>query len=338
MKIKNKNLNLSKQDNDYSNSYARSSIHEDMIKDHIRTDAYHEAISKNRHLFKDKIVLDVGCGTGILSLFAAKAGAKKVYAIDMSNIAESAMDIVRVNQMDKVITVIKTKAEDLAQLPDGIEKVDIIISEWMGYSLFYESMLTSVLYCRDKWLANGGLIFPDEIILNLAGIQDYQYKEGKVNWWKNVYGFNMSSMIRSVIAEPIVDYVEIGNVCTDIKEIFRVNMYSIKPEDVNFEQKFSLKFKRSDYMHAFIIYFDVHFNECHVPIKFSTGPYTPPTHWKQTIMYMKDYITALEDEIVHGTITFKQNDANPRFLDLIVDFKFEGQFNSLVEKNSYFMG
>lgn len=43
------------------------------------------------------------------------------------------------------------KVEEV-ELPDGIEKVDIIISEWMGYCLFYESMLKTVLYARDKWL------------------------------------------------------------------------------------------------------------------------------------------------------------------------------------------
>ncbi len=47
-----------------------------MLKDEVRTMAYKNAIMKNGHLFKDKIVLDIGCGTGILSIFAVKAGAK----------------------------------------------------------------------------------------------------------------------------------------------------------------------------------------------------------------------------------------------------------------------
>ena len=62
----------------YFDSYAQISIHEEMIKDSIRTNAYKDAILKNKHLFKDKVVLDVGCGTGILSMFAAQAGAKHV--------------------------------------------------------------------------------------------------------------------------------------------------------------------------------------------------------------------------------------------------------------------
>jgi protein arginine N-methyltransferase 1 len=58
-----------------------------MLKDKVRTEAYRDAILKNSHLFQEKIVLDIGCGTGILSIFAARAGAKHVYAIDNANIA-----------------------------------------------------------------------------------------------------------------------------------------------------------------------------------------------------------------------------------------------------------
>ena len=52
-----------------------------------------------------------------------------------------------------VITLVKGKVEEVV-LPDGIEKVDIIISEWMGYCLFYESMLQTVIFARDKWLVS----------------------------------------------------------------------------------------------------------------------------------------------------------------------------------------
>ena len=52
-----------------------------------------------------------------------------------------------------------------------VEKVDIIISEWMGYCLLYESMLETVLYARDKWLARDGMLFPDRATLFVAGIE-----------------------------------------------------------------------------------------------------------------------------------------------------------------------
>lgn len=86
------------------------------------------SIVRNAHLFEGKIVLDVGCGTGILSLFAAKSGAKHVYGIDMSAIAEAATEIVKTNGFEDKVTIIRGKVEEV-QLP--VEKVDIIISEWM---------------------------------------------------------------------------------------------------------------------------------------------------------------------------------------------------------------
>merc|ERR1739838_255665 len=123
------------------------------------TGAYYNAIVKQPHLFKDKVVIDIGAGTGILSMFAAKAGARKVIAIEYSSIVERARVIVKDNDFDKQIEFVQAKAEECHDLVDAIgqklgykpgEKfVDIIISEWMGYFLLYESMLDSVIDIRD---------------------------------------------------------------------------------------------------------------------------------------------------------------------------------------------
>ena len=93
-------------------------------------------------------------------------------------------------------------------LPDGIEKVDIIISEWMGYCLFYESMLETVLYARDKWLKEDGMLFPDKCSLYITAIEDRQYKDDKIHWWDDVYGFDMSCLRQVAIREPLVDVVD----------------------------------------------------------------------------------------------------------------------------------
>merc|ERR1712137_1513812 len=151
----------------YFDSYAHFGIHEEMLKDEVRTLTYRNSMYHNKHLFKNKIVLDVGCGTGILSMFAAKAGAKQVYGVDMSGIIEQAKIITAKNGFADKVTLIRGKIEEIV-LP--VPKVDIIISEWMGYCLFYESMLDSVLYARDKWLAPDGLMFPDRATLYVTAM------------------------------------------------------------------------------------------------------------------------------------------------------------------------
>lgn len=55
------------------------------MKDEVRTLTYRNAMYHNRHLFKDKVILDVGSGTGILCMFAAKAGAKLVIGVSLNH-------------------------------------------------------------------------------------------------------------------------------------------------------------------------------------------------------------------------------------------------------------
>lgn len=165
----------------------------------------------------------------------------------MSNIIDQAQKIIEANGFSKglwelcylsrlglnglhtVITLVKGKLEDV-ELP--IKEFDIIISEWMGYFLLYESMLDTVILARDKYLKPGGTLYPDEATLFLAAIEDQEYKEEKINCecqiplvylitnrggvvWDNVYGFDYSCIKDIALREPLVDTVELKAVVTD---------------------------------------------------------------------------------------------------------------------------
>jgi len=249
----------------------------------VRTRGYQRAIVNNPHLFKDKIVLDVGCGTAILSMFAAKAGAKKVYAIDAASITEQATQIVKENGFESIITVIRGKVEEIT-LP--VEKVDIIISEWMGYFLLYESMLDTVLYARDKWLVKDGLLFPDKAQLYLTAIEDAEYRDSKINFWDNVYGFNMSCIKQLALTEPLVDTCEPKQIMSNACQVLQIDLYTVKVDDLDFSSPFSLEFTRDDYCHALVAYFNVEFSKTHTKLRFSTGPKSEYTHWKQTVFFI----------------------------------------------------
>jgi len=318
----------------YFDSYAHFGIHEEMLKDEVRTITYRNSIYNNKHLFKDKIVLDVGCGTGILSMFASKAGAKHVYGIDMSSIIDNAKEIIKANGFEDKITLIKGKVEEVA-LP--VEKVDIIISEWMGYCLLYESMLDTVIWARDKWLVEGGLLFPDKAEIYICAIEDKQYKDEKINWWDNVYGFDMSKIRNVALSEPLVDVVEAKQVVTNSCCFREIDLNTVTVDELAFTAPWEIKSRRNDYVHAFVTYFNVEFSPCHKRTGFSTGPESRYTHWKQTVFYLKDAITCNYGETISGEFTIAPNKRNKRDLDIGMKVKFDGALMNLEEDLTFKM-
>ncbi|KAG5982676.1 type I protein arginine N-methyltransferase Rmt1 [Claviceps digitariae] len=311
---------LAHSEQHYFKSYDHHGIHEEMLKDEVRTRSYMNAIVQNKHLFKDKVVLDVGCGTAILSMFAAKAGAKHVIGVDMSSIIFKAREIVKVNGLSEKITLIQGKMEEI-ELP--FPKVDIIISEWMGYFLLYESMLDTVLYARDKYLEKDGLIFPDKATIFFAGIEDGDYKEEKIGFWDNVYGFDYTPLKETALSEPLVDTVDLKTVVTDPTPVLTLDLYTCTVADLTFATPFKISIKRDDFIHALVSWFDIDFTACHKPIRFSTGPHTKYTHWKQTVFYFKDVLTVQAGEEISCHLEVKPNAKNRRDLDIDIKYDFQ---------------
>lgn len=316
----------------YFDSYSHFGIHEEMLKDVVRTKTYQNVIYKNSFLFKDKVVLDVGAGTGILSLFCAKVGAKHVYAIECSSMADMAQEIVKLNGFSDVITVIKGKVEEI-DLP--VPQVDIIISEWMGYFLLYENMLDTVLYARDKWLVKDGIVLPDKASLCLTAIEDADYKEDKIEFWNSVYGFDMSCIRKQAMMEPIVDTVDQNQIVTNCQLLKTMDISKMTSGDASFTAPFKLIAERDDYIHALVAYFDVSFTKCHKLLGFSTGPKSRGTHWKQTVLYLEDVITLCQGEAVMGSMTVAPNKKNPRDVDIMLKYSVNGR-HCRVSRTQYY--
>jgi protein arginine N-methyltransferase 1 len=276
-------------------------------------------------------VLDVGCGTGILSMFCVQAGAKLVYAVDYSDIITQAREIVEKNGMKDKIILIKGKAEEI-ELP---EKVDIIISEWMGYFLFYESMLTSVLLCRDKFLKEDGIILPNKASLHFAFIEDADYKKDKIDWWDNVYGFDMSCIKKIAYREPLVDVVDSKAIVSECVKVYEIDLYTCTINDLDFKVDFEVTFLRDDYVHALIAWFDIEFSSCQYPVSFSTGPFSKYTHWKQTVFYLEDILTVDKNEVITGYLKSTRNRDHPRDLDVEILYNFEGGLSKLNKVQQY---
>ncbi|KAB2002437.1 hypothetical protein ES319_D11G066400v1, partial [Gossypium barbadense] len=237
----------------YFDSYSHFGIHEEMLKDVVRTKTYQNVIYRNKFLFQNKVVLDVGAGTGILSLFCAKAGAAHVYAVD------------------------------------------------------------------------DGVVLPDEASLYLTAIEDAEYKDDKIEFWNNVYGFDMSCIKKQAMMEPLVDTVDQKQIVTNCHLLKTMDISKMVLGDASFTAPFKLIAERDDYIHAYVAYFDVSFTKCHKLMGFSTGPRSRATHWKQTVLYLEDVLTICEGETIIGSMTVAPNKKNPRDVDIMVKYSLSGR-------------
>ncbi len=126
--------------------YAEFEVHRTMICDRVRTGAFRRAIDSV--VRPGDIVLDVGAGSGILSVFAARAGAARVYAVERTSAAVLAQELAAANGAAEIVQVIHGDVLDV-ELP---ERVDVIVSEWLGGFGIDEGMLVPVIVARDRWL------------------------------------------------------------------------------------------------------------------------------------------------------------------------------------------
>ncbi|CAJ1401601.1 unnamed protein product [Effrenium voratum] len=306
----------------YFSSYARFSIHEDMLKDRVRTGSYQQAIQHSEAVFRGKTVLDVGAGTGILCLFAARAGAKRVIGVECSEIASYATKIAEENGFGDVITYIQGKVEEI-ELP--VDEVDIIISEWMGYFLIFEAMLDSVLVARDRWLRPGRAMFPDRARLFMAGIEDAEYKEDKLGFWSHHRGFDLGPVAQLALQEPISDIVDASALVTESNCVFQMDLTKVRSGDLDFAAPFSLRVQRQDFVHAFVVWFDVSFHASTGGTVLTTAPGMPDTHWKQTVLYLEEPLVVYENDKISGRLAVRKNATNPRDLDVKIAYQLQGQ-------------
>lgn len=305
----------------YFDNYGHYGIHESLLKDTARMRAFKNAIYGNRTLFEDKVVLDAGCGTCIFAMMAANCGAKKVYAVDKSSIIDTARKIVALNRFSDQIEIIKGDLEEVT-LP---EKVDVIICDYAGCGLLFDSMMSSFIVARDKFLKEGGHIFPSSSRIVMTAIEDEEYRNKKLNFWDNVYGFKYSAMKKEAFYEPLIDNCpSSGVLCGEyIVKVF--DSYTVKQEDIDFTAGFNLIPCETNTAHAFIIWFDLLFCGPERSFSFSTSPFCEQTEYNQIVCYLHEPIKLSCGDLVEGKLSMKRNEQNPRNENITFSFTSKGK-------------
>jgi protein arginine N-methyltransferase 1 len=273
--------------------FYRLRTHLEMLNDRKRCLAYQKAVES---VVREKIVLDVGCGTGILSFFAARAGARLVLAVDM-DVPPGAEVVANTNGLVDRVQFFRGKLQDI-ELP--VDSVDVIVSEWMGGVLLMEDMLPVVLYARDRWLKPGGILLPDRARLFLAPLDDVAGISSK----------HFSTLRDTISSQMWVSVIDPTRFLAEPSCILELDLNNVQELDVkSYETGFCFNLNETGTLNGFGLWFDVLFNQTKPPVTLSTAPWLPPTHWAQALWILPTDIDVCQGDEVSGT--FSQTKISP---------------------------
>ena len=271
--------------------YTQLSLHRWMLLDAIRNEAYRKAIVAA--VKPGQVVLDMGAGTAILSIFAAQAGARKVYAVERTGIAAVARRMVERNGFTDRIEIIEGNLEDI-DLP---EKVDVLMSEWMGGLGVDENMLAPLVMARNRWLKPTGKILPERVTAYMAPVWMRFFDDDLSHWRTRPHGVDMSVVADITAHEPLMTQHPIGpeDVLSAPQQMWSHDAYtcSLEEADRSFQTKLSFVAERSGKLSNLATWFEATFFESAM---LNTAPDAPQTHWGRFVFPLERAV-----EVAKGT-------------------------------------
>jgi protein arginine N-methyltransferase 1 len=230
--------------------------------------------------------------------------------------ADYARRIVLQNRMSEIVEIIAGAMEEV-ELP---EQVDVVMSEWMGHCLLYESMLQSVIGARDRFMRAGGTMFPSGVRMLIAGVNDGGC-ERRLAFWDDVCGFDLRTIRDAALKEPRVGRLEADAVVTGEAELLRIDLNAVTVADLRVDVDFELRVSARSKLNGFVVWFDVVFDGPEKRVVLTTSPFEPETHWEQTTFYVKEVVDVAEDDVITGRFVMHQNAQNWRSQDIRIAFQ-----------------
>ena len=241
------------------------------------------------------IVVDLGTGTGILAYWAAKAGAKHVYAIEESDSWHAAQAVITANGLADRVTVLQSNSSDV-QLD---EHADVLISELVGHFLFEEGAVEYIADVRTKLLKPEARIIPAgaKVFIAPAHLGD-SFEE--VRFWQEWRDPDLSSIAKLAADTAYVETVTPSQLLSASKQIFTVDFTSEIPRRRVAVAEFISE--RTGAIDAIVGWFDLALSPAH---RISTAPHEPATHWKQCVFPLHRPVTVNLGERVLVEITLE---------------------------------
>ena len=280
------------EDGDYG-SYGELWLQRKMLRDGVRNEAYRQAIFKT--VKPGDVVLDVGAGTGILSIFAAQAGARKVFAVERTGMARMIRKLAEENGVDDTVEIFQRDIETFT----APEPVDVIVSEWMGGFGVDENMLVLVLEARDLWLKPGGKMLPERVAAWMAPVWDCELDDEMELWRSCPHGVDLSPIASEMAEELLYERHDISDL--DLRaapqKLWTHDTYACSAAEARLPFQASLSFSASETgkISALATWFSAEFGD---GLILSNAPSAPPTHWGRTSFPLEDTIPVEQGETI----------------------------------------
>ncbi|OFZ49051.1 MAG: hypothetical protein A2381_15740 [Bdellovibrionales bacterium RIFOXYB1_FULL_37_110] len=284
-----------------------------MVADKVRTDAFAKAILEV--VRPGDVVIDVGAGTGILSMLAAKAGARRVIGIERSDMAILAREMVKKNNLQNQVEIFHGDANDLVL----DENADVIISEWLGHMAYVERMFHSVIQVRDKHLKPGGVMLPSSVNVMLAPIDDGDYykKEGPGFWEQaKIHGLDFSSFTKKELDMGYSNLLHVPSkfLLSEGKTIHYQKMIDAHPGDEWCMNSVDFVIERDGTLNGLVGWFSTELSSSTI---LDTSPRMPKTHWAQTYFpYVP--MKVHKGEMIHIDYQINESYEGSRLLEIII--------------------
>ena len=279
--------------------YAEFEVHRSMIRDAVRTEAFRRAIEAT--VRPGDTVLDVGAGSGILSVFAARAGAARVYAVEQTTIAVLAQELVAANRVEDVVRVIQGDVLDI----EPPERVDVIVSEWLGGFGIDEGMLAPVIAARDRWLKPGGTMIPRTVTAWTALVHDRYLDETVAFLRDKPYGLELEGLIEKTVNEISYSgafrHFAVGDRRSEPGRLWttRAEVIALEEAMAPHEAETVLHVHDHGTANALALWFSA---ELTPDVTLSNGPDDPPTHWGMTTAPLRSAVNLTPGMVVRARI------------------------------------